>query len=59
MVLITTDMTLSEDEIIRIYGKRWGIEVFFKMCKFYLKLSKECHSLSYDDMPAHVAVEQR
>ncbi|MEQ2036869.1 transposase [Mediterraneibacter gnavus] len=25
-----TDTTLSEEEIIRIYGKRWQIEVFFK-----------------------------
>jgi hypothetical protein len=56
LVLITTDMTLSEEEVIRIYGKRWGIEVFFKMCKSYLRLSKECHSLSYDAMTAHVAI---
>ena len=48
LALITTDMNISEDEIIRIYGKRWDIEVFFKVCKSYLKLSKECNSLSYD-----------
>ena len=56
LVLITTDMNLSEEEIIRIYGKRWDIEVFFKVCKSYLKLSKECNSLSYDAMTAHVAI---
>ena len=56
LALITTDMNLSEDEIIRIYGKRWDIEVFFKVCKSYLKLSKECNSLSYDAMTAHTAV---
>ncbi len=56
LVLISTDMTLSEDEIIRIYGKRWDIEVFFKVSKTYLKLTKECHSLSYDAMTAYVAV---
>ena len=49
-------MSLSEDEIIRNYGKRWGIEVFFKVCKSYLKLSKENRSLSYDAMTAHVAI---
>ena len=54
--MITTDMDLSEEEIIRIYGKRWGIEVFFKFCKSYLKLSKECNFLSYDAMTAHVAI---
>ena len=56
LVLVTTDMTLSETEIIRLYGKRWGIEVFFKTCKSYLNLSKECRSISYDAMTAHVAV---
>lgn len=56
LALISTDMTISEEEIIRIYGKRWDIEVFFKVCKSYLKLSKECNSLSYDAITAHTAV---
>lgn len=30
LVLISTDTQLSEEEIIRIYGKRWDIEVFSK-----------------------------
>ena len=53
---ISTNVNLDENEIIRIYGKRWDIEVFFKVCKSYLKLSRECNSLSYDAMPAHTAV---
>jgi hypothetical protein len=56
LCLISTDVTLSEDEIIRIYGKRWDIEVFFKVCKSYLRLSRECNSLSFDAMTAHTAV---
>lgn len=56
IALICTDMTLSEDEIIRIYGKRWDIEVFFKTCKSYLKLRTDCHSTSYDAMTAHIAI---
>lgn len=56
LCLISTDTTLSEEEIIRIYGKRWDTEVFFKVCKSYLNLSKECNSLSYDAMTAHTAV---
>ena len=56
LVLISTDTELSEEEIIRIYGKRWDIEVFFKACKSYLKLVKECRSISYDAMNAHVAI---
>lgn len=56
LAIICTDMSLSEDEIIRNYGKRWDIEVFFKTCKSYLKLSTEYHGLSYDALTAHVAV---
>ena len=47
---------LDESEIIRNYGKRWDIEVFFKVCKSYLNLSRECNSLSYDAITAHTAV---
>ena len=56
LCLISTDTTLDEEEIIRIYGKRWDIEVFFKVCKSYLRLCKECNSLSFDAMTAHTAV---
>ncbi|PKZ86198.1 transposase [Lactobacillus crispatus] len=56
LAIICTDMSLSEDEIIRNYGKRWDIEVFFKTCKSYLKLSTEYHGLSYDALTAHVAI---
>jgi transposase len=56
LVLLSTDMSLSEEEIIRIYGRRWKIEVFFKVCKSYLRLTKECHSTSYDSMVAWNAV---
>ena len=56
IAFICTDTSLSEEEIIRIYGKRWQIEVFFKTCKSYLKLEKECHGLSYDALTAHVAI---
>ena len=56
LVLVTTDLSLTEEEVIRIYGKRWGIEVFFKACKSYLRLEKDCRALSYDAMTAHVSV---
>ena len=56
LCLISTNVNLDENEIIRIYGKRWDIEVFFKVCKSYLNLSRECNSLSYDAMTAHTAV---
>ena len=56
LVLVSTDMSLSEEEIIQMYGKRWSIEVFFKACKSYLRLARDCRSSSYDAMTAHVAV---
>ena len=56
LVLVSTDMSLSEEEIIQMYGKRWSIEVFFKACKSYLRLARDCRSISYDAMTAHVAV---
>lgn len=56
LALICTDMSLSEEEIIRIYGKRWDIEVFFKTCKSFLNLGSEYHGLSYDALTAHVAL---
>ena len=48
-------MTIDENEIIRIYGKRWDIEVFFKTCKSFLKPGTEYHGLSYDALTAHTA----
>ena len=56
LLLVTTDMNLNEEEIISLYGKRWAIEVFFKMCKSYLRLEKDCRAISYDAMTAHVSI---
>lgn len=56
IAIISTDQSLSEEEIIQIYGKRWSIEVFFKTCKQMLELVNGCRSLSYDAMTAHVAI---
>jgi len=54
--LISTDTSLSEEQVIELYGKRWDIEVFFKMCKSYLKLAKEFEGRSYDMMTAHTTI---
>jgi hypothetical protein len=56
LALISTNISLSDDEIIRIYGKRWDIEVFFKINKSFLKLGKEFQSRSYDSMVAHTTI---
>ena len=56
LVMVSTDTELSEEEIIRVYEKRWDIQVFFKACKSYLNLVKEYRGISYDAMNAHVAI---
>jgi len=52
----STDLSLSEEQVIALYGKRWNIEVFFKICKSYLNLAREFQGLSYDSITAHTAV---
>lgn len=56
LALITTDLSLSDEEVVQLYGKRWDIEVFFKTVKSYLKLTGECYSRSYDALVAHTTV---
>jgi hypothetical protein len=56
LVLLCTDMSMDEDDIIQTYGKRWAIEVFFKVAKSYLKIVKGCSSRSYDAITAHTAI---
>ena len=56
IALLSTDISLDDEEIIRIYGKRWDIEVFFKMNKSYLRLAKEFQGRSYDMMFAHTTI---
>ena len=56
LAFLCTNPDLSEDEIIRLYGRRWDVEVFFKIGKSLLNLIGECHSLSYDALTAHTAI---
>lgn len=56
LALLSTDIDLPDEEVVRIYGKRWNIEVFFKMSKSYLRLAKEFQTRSYDSMVAHTTI---
>lgn len=56
LALLTSDINLSDEEVIRIYGKRWDIEVFFKICKSYLNLGKEFQGRSYDSIFSHTTI---
>lgn len=56
LAILSTDCTLTETEIIRIYGMRWDIEVFFKATKSTLKLQKEFQGRSYDLLISHTTI---
>ena len=55
LALLSTDTALPDADIVRIYGKRWDIEVFFKMAKQHLKLAKEIQCRDYDALIAHTS----
>jgi hypothetical protein len=56
LVLASTDLSLDDKEIVRIYGMRWEIEVFFKASKSLLKLGTEYQGRSYDMLIAHTTI---
>ena len=56
LALLSTDTELADNEIVRIYGKRWDIEVFFKMAKQHLKLAKEIQCRDYDALIGHTTI---
>lgn len=56
LAVLSTDCLLSDKEIIRIYGMRWDIEVFFKATKSLLKLQSEHQGRSYDSLIAHTTI---
>ncbi len=56
LALLSTDITIADAEIVRLYSKRWDIEVFFKMCKQHLKLVKEIQIRSYDGLIGHTSL---
>lgn len=56
LALLSTDVSLADEQIVQIYGKRWDIEMFFKMAKQHLKLAKEIHSRDYDALIAHTSI---
>ena len=55
-VLLSTDMTLTEDEIIQLYARRWSIEEFFKVSKGLLRLENECTSRNFDTIRGYIAI---
>jgi DDE superfamily endonuclease len=56
LALLSTDTELADEDVIRIYGKRWDIEVLFKMSKQHLKLAKEIQCRDFDALIAHTTI---
>ena len=56
LYLLSTDCSLSDTEIVRIYGNRWSIECFFKSSKSFLKLGTEFQSHNYGAMVSHTTI---
>ena len=56
LAILTTDLELSEEEVVCMYAKRWKIEEFFKVAKSLLKLEREYQGRSYDMLIAHAAL---
>ena len=46
----------SEAEVVRIYCKRWDIEVFFRTAKQQLDLKKGCQARDFDALIAHTTI---
>lgn len=56
IALFSTNTEISDEEIIRTYGLRWDIEVYFKVCKSFLRLAKEYQGRSYDLLVSHTSI---
>lgn len=56
LAILSTDTTLEDQEIVRVYGMRWAIEVFFKSCKSLLKLGSEFQGQSFDMRVSHTTI---
>jgi hypothetical protein len=56
LAILSTDRSLTDHEIIRTYGLRWDIEVFFKCTKSFLRLQKEFQGRSYDLLISHTTI---
>lgn len=56
LAILSTDLTLAVEDLIRIYAMRWDIEVFFKCAKSLLRLQKEFQGRSYDLLVSHTTI---
>ena len=56
LALLSTDINLPDEEVVRIYGKRWDIKVFFRMSKQHLGLEKGVQTRDFDSQIAYASL---
>jgi len=54
--LLSTDIKLADEKIVELYGKRWDIEVFFKVTKQHLNLENGIQARDFDSIIAHTTI---
>ena len=56
-IVACTDISLSPQEILELYAKRWSIETSFKIDKQFFGLTKETFTLNFDVMVAFTSIQ--
>ncbi|MGB4407105.1 MAG: transposase [Sphaerochaeta sp.] len=56
LAILSTDIELTENQIVEYYSCRWGIETMFQTCKSFLGLQKGTQSLDYSEIHASTAI---
>lgn len=56
LYILSTKVSLSDSEIVRIYGNRWSIECFFKASKSFMKLGTEFQCRNYSAIVCHTTI---
>jgi hypothetical protein len=56
LALLAADLSLAEEEILILYGKRWDVDAFFKMIKSFLKLTREFQVRFLDALVSYISI---
>lgn len=56
LAILTTDTSMSAEEIVKTYRIRWDIETFFKVTKSILNLEKGTQTRNYNALICHTTI---
>lgn len=56
LAIMTDDLTLSSQEIVKTYGVRWDTEIFFKASKSLLNLEKGTQARNFNALICHTTI---